>query len=175
MNYSEPHSGQKLRGKRNVFMAWVDEEETQKIKFARKEERSFQAEGKLVMSWAAAFRTSGWWINKLLVTWNATFISEISDVNSPLRAIYMAWVAPLVCWLRSATVKNYTTAGQKKLSVISVTNNLQSNYLVLYCIVTIYLYSASCSAHQSEALPVRETQREESSLERTKRRTWHTS
>ena len=40
--------------------------------------------------------------------------------------------------------------------------------IVLYCIVSIHLYSASCSAHQSEALPVRETQREESSLERTK-------
>src|SRR6218665_2452238 len=47
--------------------------------------------------------------------------------------------------------------------------------IVLYCIVSINLYSASCSAHQSEALPVRETQREESSLERTKRCTWHTS
>src|SRR6218665_1818575 len=47
--------------------------------------------------------------------------------------------------------------------------------LVLYCIVSIHLYSASCSAHQSEALPVRETQREESSLERTKRGTWLTS
>ena len=46
---------------------------------------------------------------------------------------------------------------------------------VLYCIVSIHLYSASCSAHQSEALPVRETQREESSLERTKRVTWLTS
>src|SRR6218665_3886937 len=34
--------------------------------------------------------------------------------------------------------------------------------IVLYCIVSIYLYSASCSAHQSEALPVRKTQREES-------------
>jgi len=33
----------------------------------------------------------------------------------------------------------------------------------LYCIVSIHLYSASCSAHQSEALPVRETQREKSS------------
>ena len=31
-----------------------------------------------------------------------------------------------------------------------------------YCIVSIHLYSASCSAHQSEALPVWETQREES-------------
>src|SRR6218665_3453896 len=47
--------------------------------------------------------------------------------------------------------------------------------IVLYCIVSINLYSASCSAHQSEALPVRETQREESSPERTKRRTRHTS
>src|SRR6218665_3378132 len=47
--------------------------------------------------------------------------------------------------------------------------------IVLYCIVSINLYSASCSAHQSESLPVRETQREESSLERTKRRTWHTN
>src|SRR6218665_2571492 len=47
--------------------------------------------------------------------------------------------------------------------------------IVLYCIVSIHLYSASCSAHQSEALPVRETQREESSLERTKRGTWLTS
>src|SRR6218665_3544736 len=36
--------------------------------------------------------------------------------------------------------------------------------IVLYCIVSIHLYSASCSAHQSEALPVRETQREESML-----------
>jgi len=28
---------------------------------------------------------------------------------------------------------------------------------VLYCIVSIHLYSVSCSEHQSEALPVRET------------------
>src|SRR6218665_2374782 len=48
-------------------------------------------------------------------------------------------------------------------------------FFVLYCIVSINLYSIFCSAHQPEALPVRETQREESSLERTKRRTWHTS
>ena len=41
----------------------------------------------------------------------------------------------------------------------------------LYCIVSIHLYSASCSEHQSEALPVRETPREESSLVRTKRGT----
>jgi len=40
---------------------------------------------------------------------------------------------------------------------------------VLYCIVSMHLYSASCSAHQSEARPVWEIQREESSLERTKR------
>src|SRR6218665_476581 len=46
---------------------------------------------------------------------------------------------------------------------------------LLYCIVFIHLYSASCSVHQSEALPVRETQREESSVERTKRGTWLTS
>ena len=45
----------------------------------------------------------------------------------------------------------------------------------LNCIVSIHLYSASCSAHQSEALPVREIQREGSSLERTKRGTWLTS
>src|SRR6218665_2245325 len=38
----------------------------------------------------------------------------------------------------------------------------------LYCIVFIHLYSASCSAHQSEVLPVRETHREESSLQRNK-------
>ena len=42
----------------------------------------------------------------------------------------------------------------------------------LYCIVSIHLYNAFCSAHQSEALPVRETQREESSLKRMKRGTW---
>src|SRR6218665_3305257 len=47
--------------------------------------------------------------------------------------------------------------------------------IVLYCIVYLHLYNTSCSAHQSEALPVRETQREESSLERTKRGTWLTS
>src|SRR6218665_3881931 len=32
---------------------------------------------------------------------------------------------------------------------------------LLYCFVSIHLYSASCSAHQSEALPVREIQKEE--------------
>src|SRR6218665_3241768 len=41
--------------------------------------------------------------------------------------------------------------------------------ILLYCIVSMRLYSASCSALTSEALPVRGTQREESSLERTKR------
>jgi len=41
--------------------------------------------------------------------------------------------------------------------------------IVLYCIVSIHLYS---SAHQSEALPVQETQREESSLERMKIGNW---
>jgi len=35
------------------------------------------------------------------------------------------------------------------------------NCIALYCIVSIHLYSASCSAHQKEALPVQETQREE--------------
>ena len=33
----------------------------------------------------------------------------------------------------------------------------------LYCIVSIHLYSASCSVHQSEVLQVGETQREDSS------------
>jgi len=56
-------------------------------------------------------------------------------------------------------------------SGISAVNNRASKHiklychiLVLYCIVSIVfynLYSASCSAHQSEALPVPETQREE--------------
>src|SRR6218665_2625998 len=46
-----------------------------------------------------------------------------------------------------------------------------------YCIVftvSKHLYSAFHNAHQSEALPVRETQREENSLMRTKS-TWLTS
>ena len=43
---------------------------------------------------------------------------------------------------------------------------------VVHCIVSMHLYSASCSAHQSEALPVRETQREGGSLERTKKGSW---
>src|SRR6218665_1143052 len=34
--------------------------------------------------------------------------------------------------------------------------------IVSFCIVSIHLYRASCSAHQSEARPLRETQREES-------------
>src|SRR6218665_3768890 len=49
------------------------------------------------------------------------------------------------------------------------------NCILFYSILSIHLYSAFCSAHQSEALPVRETQREESSLERTKRGTCLTS
>src|SRR6218665_1655484 len=37
---------------------------------------------------------------------------------------------------------------------------------LLYCFVSIHLYRASCSAHQSEALPVQKTRSEEN--ERTK-------
>jgi len=47
--------------------------------------------------------------------------------------------------------------------------------ILFYCIVSIHLCSASCNAHQSEAVPVQETQREERSFERTKRGTWLTS
>ena len=43
-------------------------------------------------------------------------------------------------------------------------NMMSECSIVLYCIVSIHLYSATCSAHQSEALPVRETHREESSV-----------
>src|SRR6218665_2473259 len=39
---------------------------------------------------------------------------------------------------------------------------MHSVRMYLYCIVSIHLYGASCSAHQSEALPVREAKREES-------------
>jgi len=38
-----------------------------------------------------------------------------------------------------------------------------------YCIVSIHLYSISCSAHQSEALPVRETQREQRAVLRERK------
>jgi len=39
------------------------------------------------------------------------------------------------------------------------TSSTASTSIILYYIVSIHLYSASYSAHQSEALPVRETQR----------------
>jgi len=35
-------------------------------------------------------------------------------------------------------------------------NALICRLFLYYCIVSIHLYSASCSAHKSEALPVRE-------------------
>ena len=59
-----------------------------------------------------------------------------------------------------------------KMSAVQCTNVLQFLPKQQLYIVFIHLYSASCSAHQSEAHPVRETQREESSLERTKWGTW---
>src|SRR6218665_1384441 len=40
----------------------------------------------------------------------------------------------------------------------------QQTNCIVYCIVSIHLYGTACSAHQSEALKVRETRREESSL-----------
>src|SRR6218665_2336329 len=52
---------------------------------------------------------------------------------------------------------------------------VESIQWLLHCIESIHLYSAYCSAHQSEALPVQKTQREESSLESTKRGTWLTN
>src|SRR5688572_545293 len=41
--------------------------------------------------------------------------------------------------------------------------------MYIYCIVSINFNSASRSAHQSEALPVRKTQRKERGLQTTKR------
>ena len=45
----------------------------------------------------------------------------------------------------------------------------------VYCIVSIHLYSASCSAHQSEALPcsARDVERREQSCENEKRHLAH--
>src|SRR6218665_3671367 len=40
----------------------------------------------------------------------------------------------------------------------------QQTNCIVYCIVSIHLFGTACSAHQSEALKVRETRREESSL-----------
>src|SRR6218665_3017353 len=36
--------------------------------------------------------------------------------------------------------------------------------IILYCILSIHLFSASYSAHQSEALPLREAQRKEMAM-----------
>jgi len=66
------------------------------------------------------------------------------------------------------------TSMQIKLVMVSQVLCIASHSSA-YCIVSTHLYSAYCSAHQSEALPVRESAREESSLERTKRSTWLTS
>jgi len=41
--------------------------------------------------------------------------------------------------------------------------------------LAINLYRTCHCVHKSEVLPAQDTQREESSLERTKRDTWHTS
>src|SRR6218665_2329236 len=55
------------------------------------------------------------------------------------------------------------TTDSQPMSVKSSSTEHQGDIERRDCIVSIRLYSASCSAHQSEALPVRETQREESS------------
>src|SRR6218665_1507229 len=59
-------------------------------------------------------------------------------------------------------VKNLVFCGRHKWMTPSIC--VRKYNRVLYCIVFIHLYGASCSAHQSEALPVRETQIEESSV-----------
>ena len=68
---------------------------------------------------------------------------------------------------RPKLVRNQTTTDIRPNEF----QTLSEQRSVLYCIASIHLSSASCSAHQSEALPVRETQRDESSLHRTKRGT----
>ena len=61
---------------------------------------------------------------------------------------------------------------QNSLAHIKLRASSCTNSLTLlgqrHCIVSIHLYSASCSAHQSEALPVRETQKEERVLRERK-------
>src|SRR5688572_5816491 len=95
-------------------------------------------------------------------------------------------------FVRDATWWSYiqsldTLRQSQRIEVCSVTSALllvcqglvlvRSSYscIVLYCIVSINLYSASRSPHQSEALPVRKTQRKERGLQTTKRGTWPTS
>jgi len=51
-------------------------------------------------------------------------------------------------------------------AAINTATKSTNNVIVWYYILSIHLYSASCSARQSEALPVRETQREESNNKR---------
>src|SRR6218665_3536975 len=100
-------------------------------------------------------------------------------MNLPLQS---APLSLLVVYLRLSLiskpvflsyVKRTGIASERLMLIATLSNGqigLQYNAFVLYYIVYIYtLNSASCSANQSEALPVRETQREESSVERTKR------
>jgi len=62
-------------------------------------------------------------------------------------------------------------SGYLQQTLLYLWDRKATDFINRYCIVSIHLYSASYSAHQSEALHVRETQREESSLERMKRGT----
>src|SRR6218665_1762903 len=59
---------------------------------------------------------------------------------------------------------------ERKLNLFGHICRMMDNRLVKE-MMFLYLYSASCSAHQSEVLPARDTPREESSLERMKRGT----
>ena len=62
----------------------------------------------------------------------------------------MHWQHPR--WIGTVKLSGYCLDGE---------NLRRVRQIYVYCIVSIHLYSASCSAHQSDALPVRETQREE--------------
>src|SRR6218665_2349991 len=65
----------------------------------------------------------------------------------------------LLCCLSSSS---HSTAIPFFVSYTTGSCSAAGTHIVLYCIVSIhlYLYCASCSTHQSEILPVRETQRE---------------
>src|SRR6218665_2655123 len=101
-----------------------------------------------------------------------------------LRRCVLRWVRQLC--VRSTTFRSWDWSASERESGYTSTQRMgavPSSALSFntiskasrYCIVSMHLYSASYSAQQSEAFPVRETQREESSLERTKRGTWPTS
>ena len=94
---------------------------------------------------------------EVFARWCISSVGKLKSYTISSRFSVKSSFALLDFWVRRedfASDGTWLVGGCTHVNVLYTAENC--DFSILYCIVSIHLYSVSCSAHQSEALPVRE-------------------